>query len=182
MIPVSTPPPAGLDPADIPLWDCALAALRRSYRTGQHEVAAAIRTRSGEIHAGLHVAGSAGRTSVCAESAALASVLLACDSQVPLNEEIDTVLAVLYRPGAEGAGHVRIIAACGLCREVLNDYCPGAWNYVHDFDGAPISPAVPPPSGTGRGFTGIPDLIPGTARRVRASELLPGAATRVWFS
>lgn len=172
--------PPGLEAGDRPLWDAALAALRGTYLTGRHEVAAAVRMEDGRIHVGVHMGASAGRTSVCAESAALAAALVATDPDRPLAKEVDTVLAVLYRPDREGTGHVRIISACGLCREVLNDYCPDAWNYIHDFDGPGTSIDVPPPGPGPRGFAGEPLPMPGRAVRVKASSLLPGSISRVW--
>ncbi|MCD2097076.1 hypothetical protein [Rhodococcus rhodochrous] len=177
--PETTPPPAGLTPEDVELWDAAVSALRRTYRSGRHEVAAAVRTRSAGIHVGVHMAGSAGRTSICAEGMALGAVLAATPPHLSLAAEIDTVLAVLYRPGIG----MRIVSACGVCRELLFDYCPDAWNYIHlPPEDGPSSPApetvfLPEPE---RGIRETPGLAAGTAQRVRVRDLMPGKNIRAW--
>ncbi|MDP8015163.1 hypothetical protein [Prescottella equi] len=169
--------PIGLNVVDTELWDAATGALARTYRTGRHEVAAAVRTRSGAIHVGVHMAGSAGRSSVCAEAMALGSVLTAAEAQ--LATVIDTVLAVLHRPGPE-RGTMRMIAACGLCRELLFDYCPDAWNYIHIFDPDTPVTQVPAEPEASRGITGPVDLVPGSVERLRVRDLMPGKNLRSW--
>ncbi|MGW5386312.1 hypothetical protein [Nocardia sp. NPDC003963] len=171
--------PSGLAVYDRNLWDAAVAALSRTYRTGRHEVAAAIRTRDGAVHLGVHMAGSAGRSSVCAEAMALGAVLANTEPARSLADEIDTVLAVLYRPGPD-RGTIRIVSACGLCREILVDYCPDAWNYVHVFEQAPVSGEVSSRPEPTRGITGPIALAPGGAQRWRVRDLMPGKNIRPW--
>ncbi|MDC3727523.1 hypothetical protein [Rhodococcus sp. Rp3] len=175
----TTPPPFGLAPEDIGLWDAAVSLLQRTYRSGRHEVAAAVRTRSSGIHVGVHMAGSAGRTSICAEGMALGAVLAATPPDLSLADEIDAVLAVLHRPGIG----IRIVSACGVCRELLFDYCPEAWNYVHRFPDdapAPGTPEVVYLPETGRGIREVPALAHGSAERLRVRELMPAKNIRSW--
>jgi cytidine deaminase len=91
-------------PADLPLSDAdrelvaaALALLRERAAAGRHEVAAALRTKAGAVHRGLHVESSIGRASICAEGAAIAA-----------------------------AAGWRVVTPCGLCRELISDYAPEA--------------------------------------------------------
>jgi cytidine deaminase len=155
----------GLAEADVDLWQRAVAVLSRTYRHERHEVAAAVRTRSGRVHTGLHVAGSAGRSSICAEGIALGAALTEGD------REVAAVVAVLYRP----AGTVRVIAPCGVCRELLCDYCPDASIYVHEGTPAP-SPGRDPAE---VGFT-TAEPAAGTARKVLVRDLMPGKNPRAW--
>jgi len=155
----------GLADADVDLWQRAVAVLSRTYRHERHEVAAAVRTRSGRVHTGLHVAGSAGRSSICAEGIALGAALTEGD------REVEAVVAVLYRP----AGTVRVIAPCGVCRELLYDYCPDASLYVHEGTPAP-SPGRDPAE---VGFTTAEPAV-GTARKVLVRDLMPGKNPRAW--
>jgi len=158
----------GLTSADVELWEQAVALLSRTYRHERHEVAAALRTRSGRVHTGLHVAGSAGRSSICAEGIALGAALTDGD------REVAAVVAVLYRP----AGTVRVIAPCGVCRELLYDYCPDASIYVHE--GTPGQPTPQPVRDPATvGFSQAEPAM-GTARKVLVRDLMPGKNPRAW--
>lgn len=166
--------PIGLLSEDRDLWDTAANLLSRTYRTGRHEVAAAIRTRDGAVATGVHLEGSAGRSSICAEGVALGAVLTSSADF----SEIETVLAVLYRPYADG-GALRVIAPCGVCRELLFDYCPSARIYVHRRPGEPTTgPLVD--TGRLRGFAQPARLVDGRAVPVQVAELLPEKNLRVW--
>ena len=159
------PTPAGLADADAELWAAAVDLLAQRYRHDRHEVAAAIRSRSGAVHLGVHMAGSAGRSSICAEGMALGAALTDGDL------EIDTVLAVLYRP----TGTIRPIAPCGVCRELLVDYCPDAWIYL-------CTDIVPGPAHDPDDAVGFPRpaRTTGTAVRTRVRDLMPGKNPRSW--
>ena len=76
-------------------------------------------------------------------------------------------------------GALRVIAPCGVCRELLFDYCPAARIYVHRWPGEP--PATPLVS-TGRfsGFELPASLVDGQAVPVRVAELLPAKNLRSW--
>src|SRR5882757_1597434 len=138
------------EPADLPLGTAdrelvaaALELLRERAAPGRHEVAAALRTRSGAVHRGLHVESSIGRASICAEGAAIAAAAAAADT------EIETIVAVLDT----GDGW-RVVTPCGLCRELIGDYAPEAT--VIDYDAARPDPVLPVP---------IADLLPGKTTR-----------------
>ena len=121
----------------------ALALLRERAVPGRHEVAAALRTKSGAVHRGLHVESSIGRASICAEGAAIAAAAAAGDT------EIETIVAVLDT----GEGR-RVVTPCGLCRELISDYSPDAT--VIDYDASLPDPVGPVP---------VMDLLPGKTTR-----------------
>lgn len=139
------------EPAEIPLGAAdrelvaaALELLRERAVPRRHEVAAALRTRSGAVHRGLHVESSIGRASICAEGAAVAAAAAAGDT------EIETIVAVLDT----GDGW-RVVTPCGLCRELISDYAPEAT--VIDYDAAREEPVKPVP---------VRELLPGKTRRL----------------
>jgi cytidine deaminase len=139
-----------LDAADRELVAAALELLRERAAVGRHEVAAALRTRSGAVHRGLHVESSIGRASICAEGAAIAAAAAAGDT------EIEAIVAVL-----DTGDDWRVVTPCGLCRELISDYAPEAT--VIDYD-AGREPAVKPvpvmkllPGKTTRRWAGAPD-------------------------
>ena len=106
---------------DRDLVHAARELVEERYVEGRHEVAAAVRMRSGAVHLGLHVEGSIGRASICAEGIAIGVALMAGES------EIDTIAAVLRLPD----GGWRVVSPCGLCRELISDY--GMDAHVIDF-------------------------------------------------
>lgn len=121
---MSRPPlsrPAQMSDADAELLDAARALLERVYVTGKHEVATALRDAQGGIHLGIHVDGTARRSTVCAEGVA-AGVAITHDPDV----EIEAAVSVLRRPG--GTWH--LIEPCGVCAELLTDYWPRARVWV----------------------------------------------------
>jgi cytidine deaminase len=137
-------------PADLPLSDAdrelvaaALELLRERAAAGRHEVAAALRTKAGAVHRGLHVESSIGRASICAEGAAIAAAAAAGDT------EIETIVAVLDT----GTGW-RVVTPCGLCRELISDYAPEAT--VIDYDAARPQPVAVVP---------VSELLPGKTTR-----------------
>ena len=88
--------------------------MARLHVPDRHEVVAALRTASGRVYLGLHVEGSARRTSVCAEAMAIGAAFL--DGE----RLLETCVAVHYKP----AEHLRVLTPCGLCRELISDYAP----------------------------------------------------------
>jgi cytidine deaminase len=138
------------EPADLPLSAGdrelvaeALELLRERAVVGRHEVAAALRTKGGAVHRGLHVESSIGRASICAEGAAIAAAAAAGDT------EIETIVAVLDT----GTGW-RVVTPCGLCRELISDYAPEAT--VIDYDAARPQPVAVVP---------VSELLPGKTTR-----------------
>ena len=121
----------------------ALELLRERAAVGRHEVAAALRTKSGAVHRGLHVESSIGRASICAEGAAITAAAAAGDT------EIETIVAVLDT----GEGW-RVVTPCGLCRELISDYAPEAT--VIDYDAGRARPVQAVP---------VTELLPGKTTR-----------------
>ncbi|KPI13433.1 CMP/dCMP deaminase zinc-binding protein [Actinobacteria bacterium OK074] len=150
-------------PKDNELLETASELLARIHVPGRHEVAAVLRTRSGALHTGIHLEGSARRSSICAEGIALGAAFTAED------REIETILAVHYKP----AGVLRVIAPCGVCRELLYDYCPDAHVYVYE----PAPGELPDGTVPGAGPVSAP---PGGVARVTVADLLPSKTRRRW--
>jgi len=112
-----TPPPE-MSAQDIRLLEIAQTLLARVWVHGRHEVATALRAADGKIYTGVHLEGSCRRSSICAEGVALGTARAGLEPGSPLL--IDTVVSVQIKP----ADQFRIIAPCGVCRELLSDYSP----------------------------------------------------------
>ncbi|MBK3577422.1 cytidine deaminase [Streptomyces sp. MBT65] len=125
--PVAVPPSMSED--DIELLATAQHLLARVWRSGRHEVATALRTADGRVHTGVHVEGSCRRSSICAEGVAMGTARGALPADAELS--ITSVVSVQIKP----AGSFRIIAPCGVCRELISDYCPDATVWVTTVDG-----------------------------------------------
>ena len=95
---------------DRQLIQAARDVIAARFRQDYHHVGAALRTRSGRVFAAVHLEANVGRVAVCAEAVALGMAAAAGDTQV------DTIVAV--------DRHGRIVAPCGMCRELLSDYAP----------------------------------------------------------
>jgi cytidine deaminase len=130
-----------VQPENQALLESAQRLLADRYVPGRHEVAAALRSRSGAIYVGLHVDGSARRTGICAEGMAIGAAAAAGDL------DIDTIVAVQYKP----AGVFRVISPCGVCRELIHDYSPDAT--VVNYDDGQVVP------------TPIRELLPSKTQR-----------------
>ncbi|WP_345801663.1 hypothetical protein AAIB33_00770 [Microbacterium sp. AZCO] len=115
--------PDDMDDADAELLAAATALLDDVYAHGRHEVVAALRTADGAIHLGVHVDGSARRSSVCAEGVAAGLVIA---HGVTGSADVTSMVSVLRR--VEGTTHV--IEPCGVCAELLTDYWPEASVWV----------------------------------------------------
>ena len=111
-------PPQDMPAEDIVLLDTAQTLLARVWMRGRHEVATALRTADGAVYTGVHVEGSCRRSSICAEGVAMGTARGAVPPEGPLR--IATLVSVQIKP----EGHYRIIAPCGVCRELISDYNP----------------------------------------------------------
>ncbi|MFI1734168.1 cytidine deaminase [Streptomyces acidicola] len=129
MTPASVAVPPEMSDGDAELLSVAQALLDRVRQAERHEVATALRTADGRIHTGVHVEGSCRRSSVCAEGVALGTARGALPPGAPL--EVTSVVSVQVKP----AGQFRIIAPCGVCRELISDYCPDATVWITTVDG-----------------------------------------------
>ena len=71
--------PKELTAEDRALIDAARALIQERYVENRHHIAAALRTKSGKIHTGLHLDTYVGRASVCAEAVAVGKAMAAGD-------------------------------------------------------------------------------------------------------
>jgi cytidine deaminase len=113
-------PPPEMSQADIRLLEIAQELLGRVWVHGRHEVATALRALDGKIYTGVHLEGSCRRSSICAEGIALGAARAGIDPASPLT--IEAIVSVQIKP----ADQYRIIAPCGVCRELISDYSPDA--------------------------------------------------------
>ncbi|MFD3487426.1 cytidine deaminase [Streptomyces sp. NPDC058665] len=139
--------PPSMSGPDAELLTVAQEVLGRLWRDGRHEVATALRTADGAVHTGVHVEGSCRRSSVCAEGVALGTARGACPGGEPLT--VVSVVSVQIKP----AGRFRVIAPCGVCRELISDYSPDATVWVTTPDDDEVVP-----------MTAL-DLLPEKSRR-----------------
>jgi cytidine deaminase len=114
--PVIVPPQMSL--ADIELLRTAEELLSRVWVDGRHQVATALRAADGRIYTGVHLEGSCRRSSICAEGVAMGAALAGLNPGAVLT--IEAVVSVQIKP----ADQFRIIAPCGVCRELISDYSP----------------------------------------------------------
>ncbi|WP_320668961.1 hypothetical protein [Patulibacter defluvii] len=123
----SVPPSVDdLAPEDAALVAQAVALLEQRAVVGRHEVAAAVRMRSGGVYLGIHVESSIGRASICAEGVAIGTAVAHGE------REIETCAAVLRTDD----GGWRVVTPCGLCRELISDYGPDA--HVVNYDAGAV--------------------------------------------
>jgi cytidine deaminase len=141
-----TPPPE-MSAADAHLLHLAQELLGKVWVHGRHEVATALRTSDGQIYTGVHLEGSCRRSSICAEGIAMGTARTGMDPALPLR--IDAIVSVQIKP----AGQFRIIAPCGVCRELISDYSPDATVWITSDAGV---------------------------EAVRALDLLPSKTRRAW--
>ena len=113
-------PPPEMSQADIRLLEIAQELLGRVWVHGRHEVATALRAADGSIYTGVHLEGSCRRSSICAEGIALGAARAGLDPASPLT--VQAIVSVQIKP----ADQYRIIAPCGVCRELISDYSPDA--------------------------------------------------------
>ena len=143
--PVTPPPDMSAD--DIKLLEIAQELLKRVWVHGRHEVATALRAADGRIYTGVHLEGSCRRSSICAEGVAMGTARTEMEPGAPL--KIDAIVSVQIKP----AGQYRIIAPCGVCRELISDYSPDSTVWITS-DTAVVA--------------------------MRAIDLLPSKTRRVW--
>ncbi|MGA5448418.1 cytidine deaminase [Streptomyces umbrinus] len=141
--------PASMSDEDAELLTLAQELLARVWRDGRHEVASAVRTADGAVHTGVHLEGSCRRSSICAEGVALGAARGAYPGERPL--EVTSVVSVQIKP----AGRFRVIAPCGVCRELISDYSPDATVWITTVEENEVVP-------------------------VKALDLLPDKSRRAW--
>lgn len=126
-----------LSRADKALVEEARRIIRERVKEGKHHIGCALRTRSGGLFAAVHLEAYVPRISVCAEAIAIGMAAAAGDTA------IDIIVAVNRRG--------EVISPCGMCRELIADYSPGARVIV--------------PRGRGEEVTSIAALLPNKYRR-----------------
>jgi cytidine deaminase len=104
--------------ADHELIEAARALIRERYAENRHHIAAALRTRAGKIHTGLHLDTYVGRASVCAEAVAVGSAIAAGDP------DIVAIVSVRHPRPREANQTIQVVSPCGICREMLADFAP----------------------------------------------------------
>jgi len=139
-------PPADMPAEDVHLLELAQQLLAKVWVHNRHEVATALRTADGGIYTGVHVEGSCRRSSICAEGVAMGTARAGLAPGSPLH--IDAVVSVQIKP----AGQFRIIAPCGVCRELISDYSPDTRVWITGEAGVQSVAAI--------------DLLPHKTRRV----------------
>lgn len=107
---------------DLELLTRARNLLERVYDPVIHQVAAVMRSETGQIYEGIHLGSR--RINVCAESSAIANAEMANDGR------IDTMVAVCKSE----SGEVVVTNPCGVCRELMTTYGTNA-NVIIDARG-----------------------------------------------
>jgi cytidine deaminase len=141
---------APLRPEDQELIERATRAIADREVPGWHGVGAALRTPSGKIYEAVHLEADVGRIAVCAETIAIGKAVY--DSEFG----ISAIVAVL----ASGEGHYAVVPPCGMCRELISDYGPGARVLHPDGTGAIVA-------------TPIEDLLPAKWREATVHPKVP---------
>ena len=101
---------------DKELLDIAIEARNRSYAPYSHyRVGAALMTKDGKVYTGCNIENAAYTPSNCAERTAIFKAVSEGDKDFE---------AIAIAGGPEGEGPV-FCAPCGVCRQVLNEFCTG---------------------------------------------------------
>ena len=114
------PPGPQITADDQSLIDAAKTLIEQRYLENRHHIASAVRGTSGRIYTGLHLDTYVGRASVCAEAVAM--------GQAMANGEkgISTIVSVRHPRPREQHQDCKVVSPCGICREMLTDFAPGA--------------------------------------------------------
>jgi cytidine deaminase len=111
---------AALSSADRDLIAAATELIKARYLENRHHIAAAVRGASGRIYTGIHLDTYVGRASVCAEAVALGQAMVGGETA------IDSIVSVRHPRPRELHREPQLVSPCGICREMLNDFAPGA--------------------------------------------------------
>lgn len=129
---LQSPMPQSLEPGDQALLTEARAIIGLRQRQDWHHIGAALRTRSGRVFAAVHLEAYVGRVAICAEAIAVGMGAAAGDT------DIEVIVAV-NRAG-------KVVAPCGICRELISDYAPNAHVIVPGVEGperVPVTALLP---------------------------------------
>ena len=98
----------------------AIETSDRLYLEGVHEVAAAVRTRTGLVYSAIHLETWLGWANVCGEVAAICCMVAAG------HRDLDVVAAVWRN----SEGEHFLLSPCGRCREIIFDFGRDTWVVV----------------------------------------------------
>jgi cytidine deaminase len=105
---------------DQALIDAAKSLINVRYIENRHHIASAVRGASGRIYTGLHLDTYVGRASVCAEAVALGAAMAGGEKR------IEAIVSVRHPRPREQHQDSKVVSPCGVCREMLTDFAPGA--------------------------------------------------------
>ena len=111
-------PQLPLSADDKALIVAAQDAIQQLYRPGWHHIGAAVRLRSGRIVTAVHLEANVGRVAVCAEAIAIGRAIAEGE------RDFATIVAVRHPHAGESDQSIRVVAPCGMCRELISDYGP----------------------------------------------------------
>jgi cytidine deaminase len=126
--------------ADHALIEAAIDLIKARYVENRHHIAAAVRGKSGKVYTGLHLDTYVGRASVCAEAVAVGQAMAAGETG------IDAIVSVRHPRPREQHREPQLVSPCGICREMLNDFAPGAVVLLpgdHGTEGRPVESLLP---------------------------------------
>ncbi len=107
----------------------ARSIIAKRFKKNYHHIGAALRTKSGKMFSAVHLEAYVGRVAVCAEAIAIGMAAAAGDT------EIEVIVAV-DRKG-------RVVAPCGMCRELISDYAPSCKVIITEEEMTTISELLP---------------------------------------
>ena len=117
-----------LDDSDYVLIKQARDLIMLRHKPDVHAVSSVLRTKSGNVFEGIHLEAYIGRIAVCAEAVTIGIAATQGDS------DIESIVAV-YHTG-------KIVAPCGMCRELISDYAHDAVVILEDGLGAFKTPVL----------------------------------------
>lgn len=79
-------------------------------------IGSAVRSTSGNIFAAVHVEANVGRITVCGEAMAIGKSISEGE------HEFETIVAAAHPHPQEDIEDCWVVAACGMCRELISDY------------------------------------------------------------
>ncbi|MDP2856605.1 MAG: cytidine deaminase [Bacillota bacterium] len=105
---------------DMELIEAARDCIRRLYDPNRHVVGAAVRTAGGKVYSAVHLEANVGRIAVCAEAVVLGKAISEGD------RDFTTIVAVAHPDPQHADEEIKVVSPCGMCRELISDYSPGA--------------------------------------------------------
>lgn len=94
------------------LIETAKKLIAQRFKLGRHQLAAALKTKSGKVYTGIQLKTSVNKHEICAEAAAIASAANSGETDIE-------AIVLVNRTG-------EIISPCGACRDLILDYSPKA--------------------------------------------------------